>query len=62
MSGISIAPDAVNLYYMMKAKSSHRWAVWRVDPGGSTVVVAAAGDRTSPYSDLVSLLPPDDCR
>lgn len=62
MSGIAVSPDAVNLYYLMKAKSAYRWALWRVDERGTAVVVAAAGDKTASYADLLSLLPPDDCR
>ena len=62
MSGIAVSPDAPNLFYLRKAKSAYRWAVWRVNPEGNAVVVAAAGDMTTSYADLLSLLPPSDCR
>ena len=64
MSGVSVSDDAVNLFYHMKAKSSHKWVIWRVDESLGAVVVAAAGDGggKTTLETLLSLLPPDDCR
>lgn len=62
MSGISLSDDAVNLFYLMKAKSTYRWALWRVDDAGSTVVICAVGDKASGYADFLAALPDSDCR
>ena len=64
MSGVSVSDDAVNLFYHMKAKSSHKWIIWRVDEALGAVVVAAAGDAggKTTLADLLSLLPANDCR
>ena len=65
MSGVSVSDDAVNLFYHMKAKSSHKWVIWRVDEALGAVVVAAAGEAGGPAATLTSLLallPADDCR
>ncbi|KAK9837037.1 hypothetical protein WJX84_011626 [Apatococcus fuscideae] len=62
MSGISVGDDAINLYYFMKAKSTYRWATWRINDAGNEVVISNVGDKDSNYRDFVGVLPPNDCR
>ncbi|GAB4821375.1 hypothetical protein N2152v2_008421 [Parachlorella kessleri] len=62
MSGISITEDAVNLFYLMKAKSTYRWALWQIDESGSSVVIAAVGSKDASYGDFLTALPDSDCR
>lgn len=62
MSGIAVAEDATNLFYLIKAKSAYRWALWRVDDAGSQVVIDSVGDPASQYSDFLDALPESDCR
>lgn len=62
MSGIAVNEDAVNLYYYMKAKSVYRWALWKLNDDGNEVVIAGAGNKDSPLSELLDSLPSNDCR
>lgn len=62
LCGITISSDAVNLYYHMKAKAQYRWAMWKIDGAGKSVVIAAVGDKESTFDQFLSNLPPNDCR
>lgn len=62
MSGISVSEDAVNLYYLMRLKSTYQWALWRIDDAGTSVVIAGVGEPGSSYDDFVAALPDNDCR
>lgn len=62
ISGIDVSKDAVNLYYLIKAKAQYRWAMWKVDGSGKQVVIAAVGDKSSSFQEFLAQLPPSDCR
>lgn len=62
MSGISLTEDAVNLYYLMRARSTYRWALWQIDDSGTCVVISDVGDPASTFDDFVAALPENDCR
>ena len=62
MSGIGVSEDSVNLFYLIRGKSTHKWAHWKVDDEGKTVVIAAVGGPQSTYSEFLAALPQDDCR
>ncbi|KFM27205.1 Actophorin [Auxenochlorella protothecoides] len=62
MSGIAVSDDAVNLYYHIRSKSAYRWALWRVDDEGTTVVISAVGPKDSTYAEFLAALPDSDCR
>lgn len=62
MSGISVSEDAVNLYYLIRARSTYRWALWRIDDSGTQVVVADVGEPGSSYTEFLGALPENDCR
>jgi cofilin len=62
MSGISVSADAVNLYYLVRAKSTYKWALWKIDEAGTTVVIDAVGEPDSTYQDFLNALPESDCR
>lgn len=62
MSGISVTEDSVNLYYLIRAKSTYKWATWRVDEAGTSVIIAAVGEPSSTYADFIAALPENDCR
>lgn len=54
--------DAVNLYYLIRAKSTYKWAMWEIDSSGTRVVISAVGDPKSSYSEFIASLPESDCR
>ncbi|KAK9828575.1 hypothetical protein WJX72_000830 [[Myrmecia] bisecta] len=62
MSGISVGEEAVNLYYYLKAKSTYRWATWKINDVGNEVIIANVGGKDASYTDLLSVLPASDCR
>jgi len=63
MSGISVTDDAINLFYLIKAKCAYKWATWKIDDAGSQVVIAAVGHpSSSDYTDFLASLPEADCR
>lgn len=62
MSGIACSEDAVNLFYLIKAKAAYQWATWQIDDSGSTVVISAVGAKGSRYEDFLGALPENDCR
>ena len=62
MSGIGVSEDAINLYYLIRAKSTYKWALWQIDEKGTTVVIADVGDPTSTYDQFLAALPEHDCR
>ena len=63
MSGISVTDDAINLFYLIKAKCAYKWATWKIDDAGSQVVIAAVGDPSSSnYTEFLASLPEADCR
>lgn len=62
MSGIAVTEDAVNLFYMMRLKSTYKWALWQVDDSGTSVTIAAVGEKDSTYEDFLAAFPDTDCR
>lgn len=62
MSGIIVSDDAVNMYYYLKAKSTYRWAMWKINDTGKEVILCNVGERESPYEQLLEALPETDCR
>ena len=62
MSGIALTEDAVNLYYLIRAKSTYKWATWQIDDAGTKVIISAVGEPSSHYSEFLSALPEQDCR
>ncbi|KAK9804944.1 hypothetical protein WJX73_001605 [Symbiochloris irregularis] len=62
MSGIIVEDDAINMYYFLKAKSTYRWAMWRIDDSGKKVILCNVGDANSSYQELLDALPETDCR
>lgn len=62
MSGIALTEDAVNLYYLIRAKSTYKWATWQIDDAGTKVIISAVGDPSSNYTEFLSALPEQDCR
>jgi cofilin len=62
MSGIGVSEDAVNLYYFIRAKSAYKWALWKVDTKGTTVVIDQVGEPASNFQEFIAALPENDCR
>lgn len=62
MSGIAVTPDAVNLYYHMRSKSAYKWALWKLDAKGTSVVISDVGEPGSTFQDFLAALPENDCR
>lgn len=62
MSGIALTEDAVNLYYLIRAKSTYKWATWQIDDAGAKVIISAVGSPSSNYNEFLSALPEHDCR
>jgi cofilin len=62
MSGIGVTEDAVNLYYLIRAKSTYKWALWQVDSKGTTVVIDQVGEPGSNFEEFLAALPENDCR
>jgi len=62
MSGIGVSEDAVNLYYFIRAKSAYKWALWKVDDKGTTVIIDQVGESGSNFQEFLAALPEDDCR
>lgn len=44
------------------ARMQYKWALWQIDNAGTTVVIAAVGDKGSTYADFLAALPESDCR
>ena len=62
MSGISVSEDAVNVYYHVRSRSTYKWVLWKINAGGTTVVIDAVGDPGSSYESFLQTLPNNDCR
>eukprot|EP00955_Chlamydomonas_euryale_P063540 358705-Chlamydomonas_euryale.AAC.3 len=62
MSGISINEQCVNVFNHMKTRSAFKWAVFKIDRGGSEVVTEAVGDASTSYADFTAYMQPGECR
>lgn len=62
MSGIGLSADAVNIFYLVRSKSSYRWVIWKINDAGNEVVIDAVGAPSSTYQDFLTALPENDCR
>ena len=62
MSGIGVSEDAVNLYYYIRGKSAYKWALWKVDDKGTSVVIDQVGENDSNFQEFLGALHENDCR
>lgn len=40
----------------------YKWALWQVDDSGTSVTIAAVGEKDSTYEDFLAAFPDTDCR
>ena len=62
MSGINVTEDAVNLFYHIRSKSAYKWALWKLDDKGLSVIIGDVGEPGSTFQEFIDALPENDCR
>lgn len=62
MSGIGLSDYCINIFNYIKTKSQYKWVIYKIDDGGSEVVVDQLGAPDSTYDQFIAALPSNQCR
>lgn len=62
MSGIVVAEEAVDLFYVIRSKATYSWATWKLDQAGTSIVIDLVGPKGDTFAHFLAALPETDCR